>query len=129
MLGLLFGYDSGVITSTIGQPLFVEYFGAPSPAETGGIVSSFTGGAILGALSVSWLADFYGRKKSVFIGGVIATFGCALQAGAANIPMLIAGRLIAGVAVGLLSAIIPMYCVCRSNCHCIRVQIDLKILV
>lgn len=109
--GFLFGYDSGVITSTIGQPTFVDYFGKPDPSVTGGIVSSFTGGAILGALSVSWLADTLGRKKTVFLGGCISAFGCALQAGAATIGMLIAGRLIAGIAVGILSAIVPMYCV------------------
>ncbi len=110
-LGFLFGYDSGVITSTIGQPTFIDYFGSPNPSETGGIVSGFTGGAIVGALAVSWLADLLGRKKTVFIGGCISAFGCALQAGAATIAMLIAGRFIAGVAVGLLSAIVPMYCV------------------
>ena len=111
LIGFLFGYDSGVITSTIGQPTFLTYFGTPSTAATGGIVSSFTGGAIVGALSVSWLADILGRKKTVFVGGCISAFGCALQAGAATIPMLIAGRFIAGIAVGLLSAIVPMYCV------------------
>lgn len=119
--GLLFGYDSGVITSTIGQPTFLEYFGEPSAAETGGIVSSFTGGAILGALAVSWLADAVGRKKTVFIGGCISTVGCALQAGAATIAMLIAGRLIAGIAVGILSAIVPMYCVSLMGLCCLCV--------
>jgi MFS family permease len=109
--GFLFGYDSGIISSTIAQPLFVEYFGNPSNSEVGGIVSAFTGGAILGALSISWLADYFGRKMTVFIGAVISVFGCALQGGAATIGMLIAGRLIAGLAVGLLSAIVPMYCV------------------
>jgi MFS family permease len=109
--GFLFGYDSGVITSTIGQPTFIEYFGKPDASQTGGIVSSFTGGAIIGALAVSWLADALGRKKTVFIGGCISAFGCALQAGAATIAMMIAGRFIAGIAVGLLSAIVPMYCV------------------
>ena len=109
--GFLFGYDSGVITSTIGQPTFITYFGTPSPSQKGGIVSSFTGGAIIGALAVSWLADILGRKKTVFIGGCISALGCALQAGSATIAMLIAGRFIAGIAVGLLSAIVPMYCV------------------
>lgn len=108
--GFLFGYDSGVITSTIGQETFIDYFGNPNASQTGGIVSSFTGGAIIGALAVSWLADILGRKKTVFIGGCISAFGCALQAGAATIAMLIAGRFIAGIAVGLLSAIVPMYC-------------------
>jgi sugar porter (SP) family MFS transporter len=108
--GLLFGYDSGIIASTIAQPYFVDYMGEPTESERGGIVSSFTGGAILGALSVSYLADKLGRKKSVFVGAVISCLGCALQGGAVNIPMIIAGRFIAGVAVGLLSAIVPMYC-------------------
>jgi len=109
--GFLFGYDSGVITSTIGQPKFVEYFGAPDAATTGGIVSGFTGGAIIGSLSCSWLADSLGRKKSIFVGGLISTIGCALQAGAATVGMLIAGRVIAGISVGILTAVVPMYCV------------------
>lgn len=108
--GFLFGYDSGIISSTIAQPYFIEYMGTPTEAEKGGIVSSFTGGAILGSLSISLLADRFGRKMTVFIGAIISVLGCALQGGAANIPMVIAGRFIAGIAVGLLSAIVPMYC-------------------
>jgi MFS family permease len=85
--------------------------GTPTSAQTGGIVSAFTGGAIPGALSIAWLPDRVGRKRTVFIGAVISVFGCALQAGAVNIGMMIAGRFIAGIAVGLLSGIVPMYCV------------------
>jgi MFS family permease len=91
-------------------------------------VSSFTGGAIVGALAVSWLADFLGRKKAVFVGGCISALGCALQAGSATIAMLIAGRFIAGIAVGLLSAIVPMYCVSSpgisSHSFLLRAQVD-----
>ncbi|CZR65514.1 probable major myo-inositol transporter iolT [Phialocephala subalpina] len=108
--GFLFGYDSGIISSTIVQPNFVTYFSSPTSSEAGGIVSGFQGGAILGALSISWLADKFGRRKTVFIGSLISILGCALQAGSATIAMLIAGRLIAGIAVGLLSAVVPMYC-------------------
>lgn len=41
----LFGYDSGVISSSIEQDAFLQYFGSPglSDAATGGIVSSYTG--------------------------------------------------------------------------------------
>lgn len=85
--------------------------GTPSSSDTGGIVSAFTGGANPSALSVAWLPDRLGRKKTVFIGACISILSCALQAGARNIPMMIAGRIIAGVAVGLLSAVVPMYCV------------------
>lgn len=110
-LGFLFGYDSGIISSTIVQPYFEAYMGTPTASQTGGIVSSFTGGAILGALSIAWLPDLLGRKMTVFIGACISVLGCALQAGAVNIGMMIAGRAIAGMAVGLLSAVVPMYCV------------------
>lgn len=61
--GFLFGYDSGIISSTIVQPDFVSYFDAPTASQTGGIVSSFQGGAIIGALSISWLADMLGRVR------------------------------------------------------------------
>lgn len=39
----LFGYDMGVISSSIKQPDFLEHFNHPSDAATGGIVASYTG--------------------------------------------------------------------------------------
>ena len=74
-------------------------------------MSGFAGGAVIGAASVSWLGDYLGRKKTIFVGGCISTLGCSLQAGAATVGMLIAGRVIAGISIGILSAIVPMYCV------------------
>lgn len=92
--GFLFGYDSGIISSTIAQPHFIEYMGKPTAAERGGIVSSFTGGAIIGSASISLLADPLGRKRTALIGAVIAVIGATLQGAAVNIPMMIAGRLV-----------------------------------
>jgi MFS family permease len=54
-------------------------------------------------------ADWAGRKKTVFAGAVVSVLGCALQAGAVNMEMIIIGRFIAGVAVGMLTSTIPMY--------------------
>ncbi|PVH74647.1 MFS sugar transporter, partial [Cadophora sp. DSE1049] len=107
--GFLFGYDSGIITSTLAQPRFVDYFNKPSDDVQGGVVSSFQGGAILGTMINFFVADRLGRKKSIALGALIAAFGCALQAGAVNMVMLIIGRFIAGVAVGILSSTVPMY--------------------
>ncbi|KAL1965387.1 hypothetical protein VTN77DRAFT_5824 [Rasamsonia byssochlamydoides] len=107
----LFGYDSGVISSSIAQPPFVaEFGGALTDAVTGGIVSSYTGGAIVGSAIVSFISDTYGRRIVVFLGGLLATLGGALQGGCVTLAMLIAGRFIAGVAVGMMSATIPVYC-------------------
>lgn len=48
--GFLFGYDSGIISSTIALPHFREYFNNPDENTDGGIVSSFQGGAVLGTM-------------------------------------------------------------------------------
>jgi MFS family permease len=108
-LGFLFGYDSGIITSTISLPTFIDYFSNPSSTVTGGIVSSFQGGAILGTMVNMAGADWAGRKMTVLAGAIVSVLGCALQAGAVNMTMLIIGRFIAGVAVGMLTSTIPMY--------------------
>ncbi|KAH8597859.1 general substrate transporter [Bisporella sp. PMI_857] len=107
--GFLFGYDLGIITSTISLPHFKEYFNDPDDNTTGGIVSSFQGGAIVGTVVNMFLGDRLGRKMTVFTGSCVSAFGCALQAGALNMAMLIAGRAIAGISVGMLTATIPMY--------------------
>ncbi|KAJ6093211.1 hypothetical protein N7486_008500 [Penicillium sp. IBT 16267x] len=108
----LFGYDSGVISSSIEQNAFLARFGSPrlSDAASGGIISSYTGGAIVGSLLAPYISDLKGRRMVIFIGGLLATLGAALQGGAVTVAMLIAGRFIAGLAIGLMSATIPVYC-------------------
>lgn len=71
-----------------------------------------SGGAIVGSVLVPYISDFYGRRMVIFVGGLLASLGTALQGGAATIAMLITGRCIAGFAIGLMSATIPVYCVC-----------------
>jgi MFS family permease len=107
--GFLFGYDSGIITSTIALPTFKEYFDNPSDTTTGGIVSAFQGGAIAGTVFNMLFADMLGRRWTIFVGAIISVFGSSLQAGAVNMGMLIAGRFVGGIAVGQLTSTIPMY--------------------
>ena len=59
---------------------------------------------------MSYINDSLGRRKALFIGAVVGTFGCVLQAGAAHLGMLIAGRIVAGFSIGILTSTIPMYC-------------------
>ncbi|KAF9880365.1 hypothetical protein CkaCkLH20_02319 [Colletotrichum karsti] len=106
--GFLFGFDSGIITSTIALQTFKDYF-HPSDAIAGGIVSSFQGGAILGTMVNMLFSDWLGRRNTVFLGSIISGLGSALQAGAHNLFTLILGRFIGGAAVGILTSTIPMY--------------------
>lgn len=69
------------------------------------------GGAIVGSVLVPYLSDPWGRRLVLLVGALLASFGAALQAGAVTIAMLIAGRFIAGLAIGLMSATVPVYCV------------------
>jgi MFS family permease len=108
-LVVLFGYDSGIITSTIALPTFKDYFNNPSDTTIGGIVSAFQGGAIAGTVFNMLFADMLGRRWTIIIGSLVSVLGSYLQAGAANMAMLIVGRFIGGVAVGQLTSAIPMY--------------------
>ncbi|KAJ5130524.1 uncharacterized protein N7515_006563 [Penicillium bovifimosum] len=110
----LLGYESGMISSSIEQEAFLRRFGSPglvlSESAMAGIVSSYIGGAIVGSILTPYIADYYGRRMVLFVGSLLATLGTALQGGAINMAMLIAGRCIAGLAVGQMSATIPVYC-------------------
>ncbi|KAI9488488.1 general substrate transporter [Zychaea mexicana] len=106
----LFGYDSGVITNVIAQEHFVSHFENPSAAAQGGIVSAYTGGAVLGCIVIFYVGDPLGRTRSIFVGSFVLLFGSALQTGCTTVAMLIAGRLIAGIAIGMLSSTNPVYC-------------------
>ena len=61
--GMLFGYDTGVISGAIGP--IAEYFDL-SPAAKGWAVSSVVIGCIGGALIAGWLSTLYGRR-AVFL--------------------------------------------------------------
>jgi len=50
-----------------------------------------------------------GRKRTIQIGALVAVLGCSLQTGAQNVSYLIVGRLIAGLAIGCLSMVVPLY--------------------
>jgi hypothetical protein len=41
--GFLFGFELGIVSSTLAQPHFIQYFENPSDAVVGGIVSCYTG--------------------------------------------------------------------------------------
>ncbi|KAJ5124207.1 Major facilitator superfamily domain general substrate transporter [Penicillium bovifimosum] len=109
--GLLFGYDQGVISGVI----TMESFGARYPriytesGFKGWFVSTLLLAAWLGSLINGPIADRIGRKLSINLAVVVFTIGSVLQCAAVNVPMLFAGRAIAGLAVGQLTMVVPLY--------------------
>jgi MFS family permease len=53
-----------------------------------------------------WVGDKFGRKKGVLVGTFFGITGAALQAASQNASMFICGRIIAGLGIGFMNAII-----------------------
>lgn len=104
--GLLFGYDTGVISGAI---LFIQkQYGLSSTMEEV-VVSSVLVGAIIGAVIGGALTDCYGRRKLIILAGIIFTISAIGTAFSPSVTWLIAGRLISGIGIGIASFISPMY--------------------
>ncbi|KAJ1385838.1 Sugar/inositol transporter [Sesbania bispinosa] len=66
-------------------------------------------GAIVGAATGGWINDAYGRKKATLIADVIFIFGAIGMAAAPDPYVLILGRLLVGLGVGVASVTAPVY--------------------
>ena len=75
----------------------------------GWFVSTLLLTAWFGSLMNGPIADKVGRKGDMLVAVVVFTLGAAMQAGASSIGVLFAGRAIAGLAIGMLTMIVPMY--------------------
>jgi SP family galactose:H+ symporter-like MFS transporter len=104
--GLLFGYDTGVIS---GAELFLEKDFPMSTFALEVIVSGVLAGAAVGSLVGGTLADRYGRRRLLFATAAIFAIGALLCGIAPSVPMLIFGRIIVGLGIGLASGTVPVY--------------------
>ena len=104
--GLLFGFDTGVISGAI--PFFQKDFGIDN-----GMVEQITSagllGAILGALFCGKLTDRLGRRKVILASAVIFAVGAVWSGIAADAWNLVLARLFLGVAIGVSSFAVPLY--------------------
>ncbi len=104
--GFLFGFHLGVISGVL---TFLPNSFSLSVSTEGLIVSLLLIGASIGALSGGFLADRFGRKKTIIATAVIFTLGAAICTMANRVDILIIGRFIAGLGVGLISVAAPLY--------------------
>lgn len=107
--GGLFGLDISSMSGVLSNPSYLAEFGNPTAGPQGAIVAAMPCGSLLGALLVSKLADSIGRKKTIIISGWIWVLGAILQCAAVDRAMLIVGRIIAGLSVGIASTTVPLY--------------------
>jgi MFS family permease len=88
---------------------FRDYFNQPTRAEIGTMVAILEVGAFVASLSVGRIGDIIGRRRTILYGSIIFFVGGVLQTIANGMPMMLLGRIIAGVGVGALSTIVPIY--------------------
>jgi MFS family permease len=66
-------------------------------------------GAFISSLMVGRIGDIIGRRKTILYGSCVFFVGGAMQSFATNMAMMMAGRVLAGLGVGMLSTIVPVY--------------------
>ena len=104
--GLLFGFDTAVISGTTG---WLESVFELSKAQLGFTVASALIGTIIGALTIGKLADKYGRRKVLFFLAILYFISAIGSSLADNWYIFLAFRLIGGLGVGGASVVSPMY--------------------
>jgi sugar porter (SP) family MFS transporter len=106
LAGLLFGFDTGVISGAI---LFINHDFGLTHFQTELVVSSVLLGALIGAASSGRLCDSWGRKKIIITTAIIFVLGSLICAGSHNMLSLLTGRFALGVAIGIASFSAPLY--------------------
>ncbi|HKF64594.1 MAG TPA: sugar porter family MFS transporter [Dongiaceae bacterium] len=104
--GLLFGYDTGVISGAL---LFIRTDFALSPFMQGLVVAIALVGAATGAAVAGGLSDRFGRRTVILVTGIIFVLGSLVAALAPDLWVLILGRLLVGVGIGVASMLTPLY--------------------
>ncbi|KAK7428471.1 hexose transporter hxt5 [Neonectria magnoliae] len=118
MGGILFGYDTGQISGFLEMPDFLDRFAqtnsdgerAFSTVRSGLIVALLSIGTLIGALISAPIADRFGRKYSISFWNLIISIGFIIQISAdREWVQIMMGRWVAGLGVGALSLLVPMF--------------------
>jgi SP family galactose:H+ symporter-like MFS transporter len=104
--GLLFGYDTGVISGAV---IFIKKDFSLSTFPQELVVSMVLAGATVGAIVGGRLADRFGRRLTLLGTALIFVAGAIICAAAISFSMLVAGRVVVGLAIGLASTTVPVY--------------------
>ena len=104
--GILFGYDTAVISGTITS---VETQFALNAMQVGWYVGCALIGSIGGVAVAGILSDRFGRKLTMLLAAVLFTasgIGCAV---CGDFTQLVIYRILGGIGIGVVSIVSPMY--------------------
>ncbi|KAL4929602.1 putative MFS myo-inositol transporter [Aspergillus undulatus] len=107
--GLLFGYDTGVISSTL-LSIGTDLSNRPLTTLDKSLVTSCTSlFALIASPLAGILADRLGRKKVILVADILFTLGAFIQAATSEVCGMVIGRSIVGLGVGSASLVTPLY--------------------
>ena len=104
--GLLFGYDTAVISDAIG---FLQVHFKLDATMKGWAASSALLGCVIGVSVAGVVSDFAGRKKTQMLAGILFLVSAVGTAAADTFSFFVVFRVIGGVGVGVASMASPMY--------------------
>lgn len=104
--GLLFGYDTAVISGTIDQ--VARQFSLDTLSQ-GWYVGCALVGSIVGVAAAGLLSDRLGRRPTMLISAVLFTLSAAGCAVAGSLDALVAWRVVGGLGIGVVSVVAPVY--------------------
>lgn len=104
--GILFGYDASSINDAI---QFIQEDFVFGDTLKGIVVGSLQIGAAVGALLAGFMADRFGRKRTIIISAILFVVGVTLASVSPDVDVLLLARLVIGFAIGVTSAVTPLY--------------------
>ncbi|KAF2030420.1 general substrate transporter, partial [Setomelanomma holmii] len=114
------GYDTGVMGSVLALKAFKKDFGLPTESSgfadaknayvSSNVVSLLTAVCFFSAVSAAFINERFGRRYSLMFYSVIFLIGAAIQTAAHHkIGMIYGRRVTAGLGIGGMSAITPVF--------------------
>lgn len=104
--GFLFGYDTAVISGTVGQ--VAAQFGLDA-LNSGWYVGCALVGSISGVLVAGVLSDNMGRKKTLLLSALLFSSSALLCTFSEGFNALVIARVIGGMGIGVVSIVSPLY--------------------
>ncbi|KAI1497935.1 general substrate transporter [Biscogniauxia marginata] len=109
----VWGYNVGVLSSVLVHPGFANEMGHPTPSQKGVITAIYYLGTWVSYIFISHPAsDILGRRFAALVGIITVAAGNSFECGAIGgraYAMMITGRIISGIGVGMLSTAVPLY--------------------
>jgi MFS transporter, SP family, xylose:H+ symportor len=104
--GLLFGYDTAVISGGIG---FLKQFFSLDAAQEGWAASSALLGCVAGVCVTGWFSDRFGRKTTLIVAAILFLISALGSAIPRSLTEFVLYRALGGIGVGIASMVSPMY--------------------